>query len=63
MTARAKLIHRGYVAIETSTGLGNYSTQLGPYYLEFTTPAHFVAFIDNLDEKLINLIATIGTEK
>lgn len=53
---RAKLLYKGYVAIETVVGNGKFAMVIGPYYVEFTDPKQATDFIDKLDATLSTLI-------
>ena len=54
--ARARLWHKGYMAIETIAGKAKFSIVLGPYYVEFSNPEEFINFVDDVDATISKAI-------
>ena len=53
---RARLWHKGYMAIETIAGKAKFSMVIGPFYIEFSNPEEFTNFVDALDPHIQKLI-------
>jgi hypothetical protein len=55
---KARLEHKGYIAVQAVVNKSVYCMMLGPYYLEFRNPEEFVLFVEALDPHIMKLIET-----